>query len=542
MFTVLLIVIAASMLTGRVALNRWFNPFSIGAAICGSLLILFESGLFRDRPVAGISWFYIFSGWSCLYLGGLIVLLLLVRGHAPQKPERRRSWEQGYLCRWSNLTPEGGLPSRTSWELFLLFGLQSVLLGASDELDIGKLIFAAIYVLTLLLWSQRIVTYGFAGYEPLVRWTVALMGLGIFSRLWGMYLGVSTVDWVRDFLPLLHFSWILVGAFAFISRRNIWQAYLVFVGVAILLTFAVTDNYLVVRQLNVEGWGLIKYVRSSDAVVLFGVFMTAPMTVPGVSPYRAWFILLAGGFVSAALLTGTRSHVIAILAGLVFYFWLTAKEERGVVRSRRLAVVGSMVLGVVAFGLTLSTGLIDSQMVIARAEQVGSADYQGLAYRYQEAVGAWDGFRRSPVFGQGLGYAIPQVFMDTGPIDSDLFMVHDFYMYVPLKFGIIGIAVFLGVLVSMVRTAISTFRQAQEPFDRAFAAGLASLLVALLVESITSSRFTDRTSTAMLAILFACLLSIRREIALSRVLLAPVPALGASLGASHGGISFSPCP
>jgi O-antigen ligase len=195
-------------------------------------------------------------------------------------------------------------------------------------------------------------------------------------------------------------------------------------------------------------------------------------------------------------------------------------------------------LGVVSFGLTVSTGLIDSQRVIERAAQVGSTDYQGLVYRYQEAVGAWEGFRQSPVFGQGLGYAIPTVFTDNGLVDSGLFIVHDFYMYVPLKFGVIGIPVFLGFLVSMVRTATSTYRQAKEPFDRAFAAGLASLLIALLVESITSSRFTDRTSTALLAILVACLLSIRREVGLG-ALVPPVHMLVVSQG---GPATLTPSP
>jgi hypothetical protein len=52
---------------------------------------------------------------------------------------------------------------------------------------------------------------------------------------------------------------------------------------------------------------------------------------------------------------------------------------------------------------------------------------------------AWNGFRESPWFGQGLGYSIPIASWSIMASDTDLFMVHDFYLYVLLKFGMLGV-------------------------------------------------------------------------------------------------------
>jgi O-antigen ligase len=524
MFILLLVGITlVATVVGRVALHRWFNHLSLCSLICGFVLILFDGSLIGRLPILGTAWFYIFFGWLCLYLGSLATFL--IRGLHVRKPGSTRAWEAKYVCRLPSGISSAPDSSRTGWGIFLLVVLQSVLLGASDEMDSGKLVFAAVYLLFLALWARRSWASVSAGHEPLLRWTAAVIGLGIFSRLPGMFSGIPTGDWVRDFMPLLHFSWILAGPFAFRSRTSIWRAYLMFVALVAVLSFVVTDQYLTIRQFRPESLGLIQYVRATDSVVLFGAFMAVPMTGLPVSPrYRAGFGLLAAVFIIATLLTGTRSHLGAILAGMVFYFWLTKGiEGRGIGAGRR-AVLGSVLLGATAFGVVVVSGLLDTQQLMKRTEEMSRTDFGALTQRLDESLAAWSGFTESPIFGQGLGYRMPIGAWSIAPSDDDLFMIHNFYLYVLLKFGIIGVPIFAGFLVSMVRSAISTFRQARAPFDQAFSAGLASLIVALLVESATAPRFQDRSATALLSLSLACLLSLRRMIAVAPQAQEPVRA------------------
>ena len=425
-------------------------------------------------------------------------------------------WERKYRCGLPENEIPAGLSSGTGWGLFILFGLQCALLGASDEMDSGKFLFAAVYIVFLLLCLPLLLRHGVALHEPLIVWTLALLALCGFSRLVGAVAGISTVDWLRDFLPLLSFSWILLGPLAFPGRTQIWRAYLVFVVLELVLTFVVTDHYLTLRQWSHEGLEWTDYFRATDAVVLFGVFMAAPMTGLPRRSYRLGFGLITAAFISAALLTGTRSHVGAILAGLIFYLWLT-KPQVGMIAVGRRAVLACVLLGVIGFGAVLATGFLDSNRVFSRTEEMSGTDFGALTRRLEESLNAWNGFLQRPLFGQGLGYRVPTVLLKNDQwYEDDLYLIHNFYLYILLKFGMVGIPVFFGFLASLLRTAISTFRQARLPFDRAFSCGLAALIVALLVESLTAPRFQDRSATALLSILAVCLLAMRREIAVQQ--------------------------
>ncbi|HXZ42725.1 MAG TPA: O-antigen ligase family protein [Terriglobales bacterium] len=521
MFVFLLVIITlAATILGRLLLGRWLNHLSILSALFGTVLVLFAAGLIGANPISSAGWLYLLAGWVCAGLAS--VMFWLIWGLPSGRREQTKLWEHAYRCNVLSRSTASKLSFRSGWQLFLLFGLQSILLGTTDELDFGKVVFAIVYVVFLLLWCQHIFAYGFASHEPLVCWTTAVLALAVFSRLPGMLTGISTVDWLRDFLPLLHFCWILIGPFAFASRKSIRRAYLLFVGLDLILTFMVTDQYLTLRKFNSIGLGLTDYARATDSVVLFGIFMTLPMAGLAGWRYRYGFGVLAATFVSAALLTGTRSHVGAIAAGLIFYLWLIKPGESSSRYARR-AVVGWLLLGMIAFGAAMATGLLDVEQVVRRTAETSTLDFGALTQRLAESLAAWHGFQARPLLGQGLGYRMPTGVWSTLPSDDDLFLIHNFYLYVPLKFGLAGIPIFVGFLASMVRTGIATYRQAKLPFDRAFSAGVASLVVALLVESATASRFQDRSATALLSLLMAILLSLRREIH-NKVELSPQPA------------------
>lgn len=507
----------AGVLIARLFLGDWLNRLSFLSVACGLLLFLFDDGWLSSNPMSAEKRLYLLSAWVILYMGILIASLLWKT--EARKGATASSWEQAYLCR----LPEGYMPdnslSNPGWQLFVLLTLQTLLLGASDEFDIGKIFFAAIYLLMLALWLPRILARPFTHHEPLIRWTAAMFVLALFSRLPGAIAGVSTVDWMRDLEPLLNFSWILIGPFAFRTHKKIWNAYLLFLAIVGMLTFSVADQYIVQRGFRTEGLGLSSFLHATDGVVLFGIFMVAPMAVLRLAPrYRAGLAVLAAAFVMTALITGTRSHVGAILAGLLMYFWLTKRSESNPAIGGRRIVLTGVLVGVAAFGTMVQTGLLDSQRVMQRTEEMKGLDFGALTQRLDESLAAWQGFRERPLFGQGLGYKMQSVLWATdNSTTTDLYMIHNFYLYVPLKFGIVGIPVFFGFIVSMIRSAISTFRSARLPFDKAFSSGLASLLVALLVESATAPRFEDRSATALLSILIAMLLSMRRLIATQQV-------------------------
>jgi len=508
MFTIFLVMFTLlSAVLGRIVLGSWWNHLSIISGLYGAVLVLFAGGVIGNNAISDGTWVWLCGAWACVLWAW--ALLRLLRGLPSPPPVAAKSWQRAYRCRISQSSIVG--QSNIGWSLFILFGMQAILLGASDDLDSDKVAFAIVYVLFLGIWLKRMIALGVSTYEPTIRWTIALLALAIFSRLTGVFSGITTLEWLRDFLPLLHFSWILIGPFAF-RKESIGRAFLILVALTVVLTFVVTDQYLTLRKFSSLGLGWTEYARASDAVVLFGIFMVLPMTTLAGVRNRLGFGILAALFVTAALLTGTRSHVAALTAGLIFYLWLTKPRGLEAGLGRR-AVMASVLVGVVVFAVALGSGFLDAQQVLQRTAETSTLSFGALTQRLGESVAAWNGFMARPVFGQGLGYRMPTALWSIQESSNDLFFIHNFYLYVPLKFGLVGIPIFAGFLISLLRTGISTCREATQPFDRAFAAGLSCLLVALLVESATASRFQDRSATALLSIVLALLLSIRRNIA-----------------------------
>jgi len=426
------------------------------------------------------------------------------------------SWEQEYACALGLPAPAKKVSTSIGWSLIFLFALQCFLLGVSDEVDdAGKLLFAAVLGFLVIWTLPRVVSHGLPYPERVMKWTLALMLLVACSRLVGISSGIPAVDWLRDSLPLLNFWWILLGPWAFSTRRGVWRAYVVLMVLLAFLALVVTDHYLTIRRFTTGGLELTGYVRASDSVVLFGAFLTLPMVELRRGAHRVCFGLFGASFVAAALMTGTRSHLGAMIAGLAFYFWLTRRTRAKLAPRATRMIVLCVLLGITAVGVALAEGILDAQVVMDRAGEISTLDFGAFTQRVDESVEAWNGFQKSPLLGQGLGYRMPVGLWSIQESQDELFMIHNFYLYILLKFGMVGVPVFFGLFVSVIRTAMSTYRHSRAPFVRAFSAGTASLMVALLVESVTAARFSDRSATALLALVMVFLLSLRRQIAAS---------------------------
>src|SRR5205823_3573620 len=132
--------------------------------------------------------------------------------------------------------------------------------------------------------------------------------------------------------------------------------------------------------------------------------------------------------------------------------WLTRHSHTRISRTARGTILVSILLGITAFGIALADGILDAEVVMDRAAEVSSLDFGALTQRMDESVEAWNAFENSPLFGQGLGYRMPIGLWSIQESQDDLFMIHNFYLYILLKFGIVGIPIFVGFFASMIRT------------------------------------------------------------------------------------------
>jgi O-antigen ligase len=163
-------------------------------------------------------------------------------------------------------------------------------------------------------------------------------------------------------------------------------------------------------------------------------------------------------------------------------------------------------------------GLVNFDTFVTRNQQVASDSQYfvlGGPNRLLESLDALAAFTKSPLIGHGLGYQSKTLFpMGDSQIAPNLYIVHNFYLFILVKFGLLGVPIWIYFFVCMIKLPMNLCRRHTAPFPKFLCAGVAGLVVSLLVESIAAPRFCDKTATALLSIVF-CLLLSTKELASS---------------------------
>jgi O-antigen ligase len=200
---------------------------------------------------------------------------------------------------------------------------------------------------------------------------------------------------------------------------------------------------------------------------------------------------LYGGMVISAvsmLLSGSRGILVTtVLLSLILPFLLKRSAKRllaiycvvGITAVALTVVAGSSLPGV---GARYAAGLNDVKVGIDLARSSGDyADYllhkeaqdsdYSLIRKIVEAQAVWGEFRKSPVWGLGLGHEYRKLWMreDQGASYQESAYVHNAYNYMLMDTGIIGCALLLLVLYRIITNAWRLFKHTTIPAHKAYA-------------------------------------------------------------------------
>jgi O-antigen ligase len=412
--------------------------------------------------------------------------------------------------------------------MVLLLVSQFVFLGNGPEMSYSKFVYAGLFLACMVLWTPKIVTVlRLYFHEPIIHWTLLLFVMCAASLGQGRIHGVPAVDWLRDFNVLVNYLWIVPAVLSFTSAKDVRRKLNVLTLVGVALTIVAANVYAVLRGFTsflIPGAGI--FLREAeqpwltptntiaDSWMLFAFFVPLAMVSVRYRERRGakGFLLLLAIGAAGTVLSGTRSSLFAIVGGVVFIYFLRLLEPKGATKPKELRAVAIVFGGSAVLLIALSlAGLINASTLLDRMEISPQVLVDtSISNRFTESHDAYVAFRESPIFGQGLGYRLPTVF-DVGnlAIAENFFFVHNYYAWVLCKFGIIGVIVWGGFLLSIFRTAVRGFRKATDAFEKEFYGGMAAWLVALAIQSITSSRFNDRGTTAFLGITIGMMLALK---------------------------------
>jgi O-antigen ligase len=402
--------------------------------------------------------------------------------------------------------------TRIRYGILCLLCLQPFLLGTSLDISEIKIAYALVAGLLYLTWLPSLgFTVGYWWGHPVGRSVCILCLLFAFSAPIGIQHGIPLVDWFRDLTPMLSYAWILFGPAAF-GMIEIRKFISVLAAISGAFSIPATIQWMYFREFIPSQPDIVAQINAAAIWLVYGFFLTLGLAVSaeGVAT-RRWLLAATSAFFIATILTGTRVNLIGILGGSVAGALLFRQTQ--VIRfSTLLRTLGVAAAGVMVFGiLAVAVGLVDVERFLGRYAETASAEFiedPTIANRLLESADAWAAFAEYPLTGQGLGYRMPTDYqVGVVTIAPEGFFVHNFYLYVLAKFGVLGAGCFIWFFLAVFRTAWRLGISLPAGFERNFAVSYFSIVVAFCIESITASQFAERTGVALFAVLTAVLVA-----------------------------------
>ncbi len=334
--------------------------------------------------------------------------------------------------------------------------------GGGNLVGIRDLLMAMLLTLGFTSEPETAIWSRLLSRSPYLTLCKVILFLTCIAGALGLYNGGSPLRVAQDFVTM--FAWALPLAIApvFCHPKHLWRltqavkylGFLVSMGVFGEIYFGMRILFVTshaVRTADVRPtptcWPLMML---SATVVMVELFDSAP------SSLKSKLVNLAIGSVTivASFLTQSRTLFVGLGAGALFFFAATVFRGRRGIRVGWLLLSLGMLpliwLSVVMAGETLvRTDFVS--YITARYSVLGDADsaarYEQNDLRRRELEFALQQVSRSPVFGIGLGVPYrDKMYLDVAvgtPNEDAAVMVHNIYGHFIVKYGFLGLIVFL---------------------------------------------------------------------------------------------------
>lgn len=332
-------------------------------------------------------------------------------------------------------------------------------------IPVGNTPILLVAVLLMAVASLFIVVTERRGLVAELRMPAILSGLLLAL---GVVVGIGNEGWAHSLIawaatPILFWTWAAALSFEMI-RKLLWIAVwatIALSGITFLIALTGPTGLpdAVIHPIfggNSSGFGFGAIIAIYGTSTLMA---TAPMWVTGALlpkttflPDRAWMIAAAASSLLATVVSSRRATVVlAIVIPLVVLalYWLTRDRSQPVVLSKRarwitLAGVGVFVLAVVASSFTR---VVQRTFLGLVSIATGQSQTQDEYLRFEQIPKLWDGFLRSPIWGNGIGATLD------GYVRHELrpWVFEMQYNMILFQVGVVGALLLLGAVVLVIR-------------------------------------------------------------------------------------------
>ena len=391
--------------------------------------------------------------------------------------------------------------------IFFVIVAHVVMLERSEGITLEEVIFGMYFFGVVAWWFVASLLRG----EKIVssfadKCILVFFGLCLLSVLPALANQADPVKWFRElliFIPyLLYFplrKWLLA------DRKVLISAGLGFLAFSLIIAVNNLLKYKTAAGAAIYTWQLVSGRQTAnEPLFLTGVVVGLALFLYA-KEWRARVLLLSlvAFFAVTLMLTFSRGYWVGLLIGMfVLAFIFKGKD-----RFRLVVVVPLLSLAAIGFFSTVF-GFLGSSILQSIPERLVSTGYVtrdvSFLSRLSEAEVVVNTIISNPIVGQGLG----TFFRFHDPIQKSMYetwYVHNGYLFLWMKTGLMGLAAFLLAYLAIIKTGWRIYKSDPTTFDAHLAAGIASVLVAMLVVSLTSPQFITRDSILIITMGWAAI-------------------------------------
>lgn len=217
---------------------------------------------------------------------------------------------------------------------------------------------------------------------------------------------------------------------------------------------------------------------------------------------KVMFLLLAAFYSTVLILTFSRGYWFGAAVGIIVLLILLERKPRKELIFTIIGIVSVVVIiFLTAFG-NYGTTVLDVVGNRVGGQSLNVIQDPSLHARYNETRSVIQYISMNPIIGYGLGSS----FRFLNPIQGamqEVNYVHNGYLFLWLKLGIVGLSLFLLTYMYYLWDAVKIIYKHRNSFDYFLHCTIISLLIAMLAISITSPQFISRDSILIIATCWA---------------------------------------
>ena len=397
------------------------------------------------------------------------------------------------IVAWCFRNPVGGLT--------FVISLSAFVVRSTEEITPYEIAYFSLFGVVILGWGFERFALGQplapTGTDRLYLWFMAIC---LVSAVPAYFQGNDMLKWLRELIPFLFFIPYLVIIRSVRMVSSVKWLCLAFV--AVCLSVGIVN--LIEYRNNVMSaeylWELVAGRRAPGEPLFFTTFTVATILVcfEGFKGWRTLILVSLIMFCGVTLaVTFSRGYWVAALMSLsISFLWMP-----GPVR-RRLLLFGSMACGlaIIAVALFFGPEFFDlATVLVKRFLSIFSATVDlSLRNRMVESEAVLEAIMMSPVWGYGLGYYYS--FQPLIPTILPTWYVHNAFLYIWLKLGLLGLATFLIWYITVIIHGYRAYRTTGDPLMQPLLLSMVSIMVAMIPLSITSPQFIQKDSIIFLAL------------------------------------------